>query len=152
MAALRGSIDEKWASTDDKQAVLADVSVRVEAVEAVTAAIADLEKAEAAATAAVERTWKKLYAARTEQRVWRKQACVVLFHSFGGHSMSNIVEKIESSVKDPGRRDRGAKAVTAVEPVIARRSRIAKAEADAAATLPVAHSCRPPAAPAAPAN
>jgi hypothetical protein len=72
LTALRESIDEKWASTDDKQAVLADVSVRVEAVEAVTAAIADLEKAEAAATAAVERTWKKLYAARTEQRVWRK--------------------------------------------------------------------------------
>jgi hypothetical protein len=70
--ALRGSIDEQWASTDDKQAVLADVSVRVEAVEAVTAAITDLEKAEAAATATVERTWQKLHAARTEQRVWRK--------------------------------------------------------------------------------
>jgi hypothetical protein len=72
VATLRGSIDETWASTDDKQAVLAEVSVRVEAVEAVTAAIADLEKAEAAAAAALERTWKKLYAARTEQRVWRK--------------------------------------------------------------------------------
>jgi hypothetical protein len=72
LTALRESIDEKWASTDDKQAVLADVSVRVEAVEAVTAAITDLEKAEAAATATVERIWKKLYAARTEQRVWRK--------------------------------------------------------------------------------
>ena len=72
VATLRGSIEEKWASTDDKQAVLADVSVRVEAVEAVTAAIADIEKAEAAAAAALERTWKKLYAARTEQRVWRK--------------------------------------------------------------------------------
>ena len=72
LTALRESIDEKWASTDDKQAVLADVSVRVEAVEAVMAALADLEKAEAAATATVERIWKKLYAARTEQPVWRK--------------------------------------------------------------------------------
>ena len=56
----------------DYQAVLPEMSVRVEAVEAVTTAIADLEKAEAAAAAALERTWKKLHAARTEQRVWRK--------------------------------------------------------------------------------
>ena len=48
------------------------MSVRVEAVEAVTTAIADLEKAEAAAAAALKRTWKKLHATRTEQRVWRK--------------------------------------------------------------------------------
>ena len=71
-ATLRGSIEEKWASTDDKQAVLAEVSVRVEAVEAITTAIAELEKAELAAAAALERTWKKLHAARTQQRVWRK--------------------------------------------------------------------------------
>ena len=43
-----------------------------EAVEAVATAIADLEKAEAAAAAALARTWKKLHATRTEQRVWRK--------------------------------------------------------------------------------
>ncbi len=69
---LRGSIEEKWASTEDKQAVLAEVSVRVEAVEAATTAIAELEKAEAVAAAALARTWNKLYAARTQQRVWRK--------------------------------------------------------------------------------
>ena len=72
LTAMRGSIDEKWASTDDKQAILAEVSIRVEAVEAVTTAITDLEKAEAAAAATLDRTWKKLHAARTEQRVWRK--------------------------------------------------------------------------------
>jgi hypothetical protein len=69
---LRGSIDEQWASTDDKQAVLADISVRTEAVDVVKAAVVELEKAEAAATAALERTWNKLHSARTEQRVWRK--------------------------------------------------------------------------------
>ena len=76
LAALRGSIEEKFggvkAESPDYQAVLSEMSVRVEAVEAVTTAIADLEKAEATAAAALERTWKKLHAARTEQRVWRK--------------------------------------------------------------------------------
>jgi hypothetical protein len=76
LAALRGSIEEKFggikAESPDYQAVLSEMSVRVEAVEAVTAAIADLMKAEATAAAALERTWKKLHAARTEQRVWRK--------------------------------------------------------------------------------
>ena len=38
----------------------------------VTTAIADLEKAEAAAAAALKRTWKKFHATRTEQRVWQK--------------------------------------------------------------------------------
>jgi len=65
--------------------------------------------------------------------------------------MSNIVEKIESSVKDAVGvvKTEAAKAMTAVEPVIA------KAEADAAATLaaPAAMPpAAPPAAPAAPAN
>ena len=76
LAALRGSIEEKFggmkAESPDYQAVLSEMSVRVEAVEAVTTAIADLEKAEAAAAAALERTWKKLHATRTEQRVWQK--------------------------------------------------------------------------------
>ena len=38
----------------------------------VATALADIEKAQAAATAAFERTWKKLRAPRTEARVWRK--------------------------------------------------------------------------------
>ena len=57
--------------------------------------------------------------------------------------MSNIVEKIESSVKDAVGvvETEAAKAVTAVEPVIAKaEAGIAKAEADAAATLAAARS------------
>ena len=76
LAARRGSVEEKCggvkAESPDYQAVLSEMSVRVEAVETVTTAIADLEKAEAAAAAALKRTWKKLHATRTEQRVWRK--------------------------------------------------------------------------------
>ena len=76
LAALCGSIEEKFggvkAESPDYQAVLSEMSVRVEAVEAVIPAIADLEKAEAAAAAALERTWKKLRAPRMEQCVWRK--------------------------------------------------------------------------------
>ncbi len=68
--------------------------------------------------------------------------------------MSNIVEKIESSVKDAVGvvKTEAAKAVTAVEPVSAKaEAGIAKAEANAAATL-AAPPAAPPAAPAAPAN
>ena len=74
LAIVRCSIDEKWAaskSTDsqpadakaampDYQAVLAEVSVRVEAVEALVVAIADLTKAEATAAAALGRVMTKL--------------------------------------------------------------------------------------------
>jgi hypothetical protein len=72
LGALRGSIDEKWAASEDKQAVLSEVSVRIEAAEAVGIALAAVEKAEAAATAALERAWKTLHSPRTEARVWRK--------------------------------------------------------------------------------
>jgi len=76
LAALRGSIEEKSggikAESPDYQAVLSEMSVRVEAVEAVTIAVTDLEKAEVTAAAALDRAWKKLHAPRTEQRVWRK--------------------------------------------------------------------------------
>ena len=72
LGALRGSIDEKWATSEDKLAVLSEVSVRAEAAEAVGIALAAVEKAEAAATAALERTWKTLHASRLEARVWRK--------------------------------------------------------------------------------
>ena len=76
LAALRGSIEEKSggvkSESPDYQAVLSEMSVRVVAVEAVATAIADLEKAEAAAAAALARTWKKLHAPRIEERVWRK--------------------------------------------------------------------------------
>ena len=85
-AALRSSIEEKWAATKsydsqpadaraaipDYQAVLSEVSVRVEAVEVVVKAIADLMQAEATAAAALTRIFKTLHAPRIEARVWQK--------------------------------------------------------------------------------
>ena len=72
LGALRGSIDEKWATSEDKLAVLSEVSVRAEAAEAVSIALAAIEKAETAAASALDRTWKTLHSPRTEARVWRK--------------------------------------------------------------------------------
>ncbi len=79
LAALRGSIEEQMVKTKtqnapDYQAAIGDVQIRMEAVAAVLLAITDLEKAETAAAAALERTFKKLHAPRTEARVWRKLA------------------------------------------------------------------------------
>jgi hypothetical protein len=70
--ALHKANDAKWASSTDKQAILADVSVGVEAAGIVTVALAELKKAEDAATAALTRVFKTLQASRLEQRVWRK--------------------------------------------------------------------------------
>lgn len=77
VALLRLDIDAKWASVNDvespdHQAVMSEVSIRLEAIQALQPAIADLAKAEAAATTALERIFKKLYAPRTEARVWQK--------------------------------------------------------------------------------
>lgn len=76
LAALRGSIQEVLAETGaespDYTAALSEASVRVEAVDAVVKALAGLDKAQEAATAAVEQAFKKFYAPRVEQRVWRK--------------------------------------------------------------------------------
>jgi hypothetical protein len=56
----------------DYQAVMSEVSVRVEAVEALVIAITDLTKAEATAAAALDKAVKKLHAPRIEARVWQK--------------------------------------------------------------------------------
>jgi hypothetical protein len=72
LTALHTANDAKWASSTDKQAILADVSVGVEAAGIVTLALTELKKAEDAATAALTRVFKTLRAPRLEQRVWRK--------------------------------------------------------------------------------
>jgi hypothetical protein len=79
VAALRGSIEEQMVKTKtqnapDYQAAIGDVQVRMEAVAAVLEAITSLEKAEASASEALARTFKKLHAPRTEARVWKKLA------------------------------------------------------------------------------
>jgi len=74
--ALRMSIEEVTAGvkseSPDYTAIVSEVSVRVEAVTAVTKALDSLDKANDVAKAAVEQVFKKLCAPRIEQRVWRK--------------------------------------------------------------------------------
>lgn len=76
LASLRISIEEKSAGlkaeAPDHMAVISEVSVRVEGVNAVVLAIDELSKAEATAASALERIWKKLHAPRVEARVWTK--------------------------------------------------------------------------------
>lgn len=69
IAALRRSVEEMLAAAQPDYAAIQD---RVAVIEAFVVAVHDLEKADAAATAAFERTWKKLRGERNEQRIWRK--------------------------------------------------------------------------------
>ncbi len=70
--ALRQAADALWATSADKQAILSQVSVLVEAGELLSGTLTDLEKAKSAAIAVLQRSLKKLQAPRTEQRVWLK--------------------------------------------------------------------------------
>lgn len=91
LAAIRGSLEETWARTQpfdnqpadtraalpDYQAILAEIGTRVEAVEALVIAITDLNKAEAAAAATLDKVMKRLHAPRIEARVWDKLRPVI---------------------------------------------------------------------------
>jgi hypothetical protein len=69
---LQAAMESLWAASADKQAVLAEVSVYVEADALLAVALGDLEKAQTGAAAALDRVFKKLHAPRVEQRVWNK--------------------------------------------------------------------------------
>jgi putative protein kinase ArgK-like GTPase of G3E family len=70
--ALHASIEETWHSTDDKASVIGNVTLRLEGINSLAAAITELEKAEAAAAAALAKVSKKLWANHLTQSVWRK--------------------------------------------------------------------------------
>ena len=85
LTALQGSLEEKWqaskadnlaadvrAKLPDYQALLADISIRVEGIEVVKTAVASLVKAEATAKATLDHVFKALNAVRVQSRVWNK--------------------------------------------------------------------------------
>jgi len=69
IAAVRGSVEEMLAQAQPNYTA---VSERAAAIETLVTALSELGKAEATATAALERIWKKLYCERNQQRVWAK--------------------------------------------------------------------------------
>lgn len=69
---LRASADETWSTSDDKAAVLGNVTLRLEGATAVTEALAIVQKAENAANAALTKVAGLLWAERFTARVWRK--------------------------------------------------------------------------------
>lgn len=71
-AALRASADEVWNNSDDKAAVLGNVTLRLEGATAASEALAIVQKAENAAKAALTKVTGLLWAERFTARVWRK--------------------------------------------------------------------------------
>jgi chromosome segregation ATPase len=69
IAAVRGSVEEMLARSQPNYTA---ISERAAAIEALVAALSELDKAEATARAALDRIWKKLYSERNQQRVWAK--------------------------------------------------------------------------------
>jgi hypothetical protein len=72
VGALHKANDALWHGNIDKQAVLANISVGVEAATVATAALAEVKKGEDAAAAALAKVNKVLNAPRVVQRVWNK--------------------------------------------------------------------------------
>ena len=100
MGALRGSIDDKWATSEDKLAVFVGSVRSRQAVEAVGIALAAIEKAETAAASALDRTWKMLLLPRTETRVWRKLKPANPVYFFSPFPcLENSIVNVNSKVK-----------------------------------------------------